>query len=136
MYLGVLFNIARGGVGQLSKNDEFIAADMVKRGYIISDGGVLRPNLPVMTKEQEGRVFDIIEPYAACAVELAEGSVDKMARVIADASPSHLRSRAATMAYMKLFDDTVSQPVRALWERGVITRPAAGEMLPKTYIVL
>ncbi len=136
MYLGVLFNITRGDFGQPSKNDEFIAADMVKHGYILSDGGVLRPNFPVMKKEEECRVLDIIEPYAARAVELVEGSVDKVARVIADASPSHLRSRASTMAHMKLFDDTVSQPVRELWERGVLLRPAAGEMLPTTYAVL
>ena len=48
----MILDVAKGNTEQFSENDKALAADMVRKGYIISNEKGLFVNAPIFTKEQ------------------------------------------------------------------------------------
>ena len=137
--VNVFTDIASGhitNVDALSRNDAVTAADMVKRGYIRNVDGMLSVNCPVYTAGQYEKVLGIIDSYAGKIADEAQSMLADVANTISEHVPSNLRHLSDTMAYLRLFDDAISAPVRALWERGFLLPPVPGDMLPTTFVVI
>ena len=89
---------------------------MVRRGYVVSNDKGLSVNTPVLTKEQ----------HRALTV----------AGILKNHVPVHPKKLAGDMAFFRLFEDTVSAPVKALYERKYLLPYNGADILPTTYVVL
>ncbi len=132
----VFLDIARGGTEHLSENDKAIAADMVRKGYVVSDNGTLTVNAPVFTKGQHDALKSVFADTALQIAEEAEKLMDVVTRILKNHIPAHLKKLAKDMAYLRLFEDAISAPVSVLYERQYLLPYSGNGMLPTTYIIL
>lgn len=131
----VFLDIAKESTEQFSENDKAVAADMVRKGYVIADSDALFVNAPVYTKEQYEMLKEIFADTAAEIADNAEALKDTVAKIIKNHIPVHLKKLAADMAYLRLFEDAISAPTAILFDRGYLL-PYDGGILPTTYVIL
>lgn len=132
----VFLDVARRHTEHFSENDRAIAADMVRRGYIISNSQGLFVNAPVFTKEQHKMLKDI---FAETAVEIAEEAgtlMETVTKILKNHMPVHLKKIAKDMAYLRLFEDAISAPTAILYERKYLLPYNGDGVLPTTYVIL
>lgn len=132
----VFLRIARGEAEALSENDEAVAAELVRKGYVLRTEDGLRVNCPVFTRAQYREVLALIDPAAQEIAQLALTIRDREAALLGEHVPEHLRKAAQGMVYFRLFEDGVSLPVARLHEDGFLGASPATDVLPTTYAVL
>lgn len=132
----VFLDIARGSANALSENDAAIAAELIKKGYVLQKDGQLTVNCPVFTTSQFQALLSILDEAAQEIAALALSIRDKEAALLAEHAPEHLKSLAQDMAYFRLFDDSVSLPMATLYADHVLTDAKYADLLPTTYVVL
>ncbi len=132
----VFLAIAGESAGTLSENDQAIAAEMVRRGYVLSGDDRLRVNVPVFTADQHRELVELLAPVAKQIAGEAAALKEIVVRIIKDHVPVHLKKQAQDMAAFRLFEDAVAAPVWLLYEQNYLL-PWRGEgLLPTTYVVL
>ena len=87
----VFLDIAKESTEQFSENDKAVAADMVRKGYVIADSDALFVNAPVYTKEQYEMLKEIFADTAAEIADNAEALKDTVAKIIKNHIPVHLK---------------------------------------------
>lgn len=132
----VVLDIARGSAAALSENDAAIAAELVRKGYILQKDGCLTANCPVFTADQFRALLSLLDGAAREIAALALSIRDKEAVLLAEHVPEHLKSAAQDMAYFRLFDDAVSLPMATLYADHVLPDTKCAALLPTTYVVL
>lgn len=132
----VLLDIARGSAAALSENDAAIAAELVKKGYVLQKDGLLTANCPVFTASQFQALLAVIDEAAQEIAAIALSIRDKEAALLAEHAPEHLKDIAQAMAYFRLFDDAVSLPMATLYAEHVLSDAKCADLMPTTYIVL
>lgn len=132
----VVLDIARGSAAALSENDVAIAAELVKKGYVLQREGQLTVNCPVFTGAQFKALLALIDGAAQDIAAMALSIRDKEAALLREHAPEHLKGVAADMAYFKLFDDAISLPMARLYADRVLGDAKHGDLLPTTYVVL
>lgn len=132
----LFLDIVRGKAGALSENDAAIAAELVKKGYVLQKDGLLSVNCPVYTAAQYRALLSLLEEAAGDIAAIAMSIRDKEAALLAEHAPEHLQSAAQDMAYFRLFDDAVSLPMARLHANQVLSDAKYADLLPTTYIVL
>lgn len=132
----VFLAIARGEAAALSENDEAIAAELVRKGYVLRTEDGLRVNCPVFTRAQYDALRTLIEPAAQEIAQLALTIRDREAALLSEHVPEHLQGAAQGMVYFRLFEDGVSLPVAQLHADGFLSDAPATDVLPTTYAVL
>ncbi len=105
---------------------------MVRRGYVVSNDKGLSVNTPVLTKEQHRALKDIFAETSADIAEEAVPAIETVAGILKNHVPVHPKKLAGDMA----FEDTVSAPVKALYERKYLLPYNGADILPTTYVVL
>lgn len=135
-YTNVFLSIARGTAEPLSENDQAVAAELVKKGYVLRTEDGLRVNCPVYTEQQYQALLDLLEPAMQEIEALALTILQKDGALLCEHVPGHLQHRAADMAYFRLFDDAISLPVSLLYADHVLSACPAMSALPTTYVVL
>lgn len=135
-YMNVFLSIARGTADSLSENDAAIAAELVKKGYVLRTENGLRVNCPVFTAAQYQALLDLLEPAAQEIEALALTILQKDGALLSEHVPGHLQHRAANIAYFRLFDDAISLPVSMLYAEHVLTACTPVSVLPTTYVML
>lgn len=131
----VFLDIAKGKC-EFSENDAAVAAELVKKGYAISDNGKLYCNAPIYTKEEIGKLGEILEPLAQEIADEAMKLSSEVESIVREHLPSHLRKEAHNMAYFRLFEDAVSSPMEILYERRFLRPVDPADILPTTYVVI
>lgn len=132
----VFLDIAKGNTKQFNENDKAVVADMVRKGYVVSDGKGLSVNVPVFTNKQHQKLKKI---FANTAVEIAneaEKLMDSVVQILKNHIPVHLKKSAKDMAYLRLFEDAISAPVATLFERRYLLPYNGDSFLPTTYVIL
>ncbi len=132
----IILDIAKGNTDNFNQNDMTVIAEIIKKGYVISDANGLRVNLPVFTKEQFESFNKILEPTVQ---KLADDSIiliDTIAKILKNHIPVHLKGIANDMAYFRLFEDAVAATVAELTERRFLLPCSADTIHPTNYIVL
>lgn len=132
----VFLAIARGETVGFSENDKAIAAEQVRKGYVLRGEAGLMVNCPVLTETQYRELLRLIDPAAR---EIAEIALDMRAReaaLLREHVPEHLLGVAENMAYFRLFECGVSVPAAQLYAERFLPEVKPGEMLPTTYVVL
>ena len=132
----VFLDIARRNTEHFSENDKAVAADMVRKGYIISNEGGLSVNAPVFTKEQYQKLKDIFAETAVKIAEEAENLMETVTKILKNHVPVHLKKLAKDMAYLRLFEDAISAPVAILYDRRYLLPYDGSGILPTTYVIL
>lgn len=129
----VFLAIARGEAEQLSENDEAIAAELVKRGYACRKEDKLTVNCPVYTDGQYKALLALVEPEARDIAEESLLLLRREAALLQEHVPVHLRKTAGQMAYFRLFEDAISEPMRLMWNERFLCDAKAADLLPTTY---
>ena len=132
----VFFDIAKGNTEHFSDNDKALAADMVRKGYVISKDEGLFVNTPVFTKEQHNTLQTIFADTAAQIADDAEKLMDTVTKILKNHVPVHLKKLAKDMAYLRLFEDAISAPVAILYDRKYLLPYNGNGILPTTYVIL
>jgi len=132
----VFLRIARGDAQTLSENDEALAAEMVRRGYVRRTEGGLRVNCPVFTRGQYRALTALIDPAARTIAQIALTIREKEAALLSEHAPEHLRAAAEGMVYFRLFEDGVSLPAALMHAQHFLSDGKTADCLPTTYAVL
>ena len=132
----VFLDIAKGNTEHFSENDKAAAAEMVRKGYIISNEKGMFVNAPVFTRDQHQILKDIFADTAVRIADEAENLVDTVTKILKNHIPVHLKKQAKEMAYLRLFEDAISAPVAYLFHRKYLLPYNGDGILPTTYVVL
>ena len=134
--INVFLDLAKENTAHFSENDWEEAAELVKKGYVLSTENGLRVNVPVLTGQQHQQIKNCFSEAAAQIADKAEKMMQTVAAILKDHLPSHLKKLAVDLAYLRLFDDAISAPVACLFERKELLAYCGEGMLPTTYIIL
>lgn len=134
--INIFLDIARKNTQHFSENDKAIAAEMVRRGYVINDEKELRVNVPVFTTEQRKKLKEIFSETSEQISAEGEKMMSTVERTVKNHIPVHLKNSAKSMAYLRLFEDVVSAPVATLCESKYLLPYRGDYLLPTTYVVL
>ena len=132
----VFLDIAKGSTEHFSDNDKALAADMVRKGYVISNDKGLFVNTPVFTKEQHNALKNIFSDTAAQIADDTEKLMETVTKILKNHIPAHLKKFAKDMAYLRLFEDSISEPVAILYDRKYLLPYNGNGILPTTYVIL
>lgn len=132
----VFLDIAKGKTENFSENDKALAADMVRKGYVISNDEGLFVNAPVLTKEQYDKLKNIFADTAAQIADEAEKMMYTVTKILKNHIPLHLKKLAENMAYLRLFEDAISAPAAILYDRKYLLPYNGNGILPTTYVIL
>lgn len=132
----VFLDIAKGRTAHFSENDLTVAAELVRKGYVLSSGDELRVNAPVFTREQHRMLMELLAGSAESIVREAEALMDTVTDILKNHVPTHLQPSARDMAYLRLFEDAISAPVSVLCDRKFLLPYHGGDVLPTTYVIL
>ncbi len=134
--INVFLDLAKENTAHFSENDWEEAAELVKKGYVLSAENGLKVNVPVLTELQHQQIKNCFSEAAAQIADQAEKMMQAVAAILKDHLPSHLKKLAADLAYLRLFDDAISAPMAYLFERKELLAYCGEGMLPTTYIIL
>ncbi len=132
----VFLDIAKCADSGFSENDKAVAADMVRKGYVLSSESGLRVNTPVFTAVQHQKLKEIFASTAELISEEAEALMEGVAKIMKNHMPVHLKKLAHDMAYLRLFEDAISAPISILCEKKYLLPYNGDGMLPTTYIII
>lgn len=132
----VFLDIANGNTEHFSDNDKAVAADMVCKGYVISSDKGLFVNTPVLTAEQHKALKAIFDETSTKIADEAETLMETVTKILKNHVPVHLKKIAKDMAYLRLFEDTISAPVSTLYDRKYLLPYNGDGILPTTYVIL
>lgn len=132
----VFLDVAKRDTKHFSENDKVIAADMVHKGYIISNENGLFVNAPIFTQEQHQQLKDIFAEVTDKIAGEAETLMETVTKILKNHVPVHLKKLAKDMAYLRLFNDALSAPVSILYDRKVLLPYHGDGILPTTYVIL
>lgn len=132
----VFLDIAKGITDKFSENDKALAADMVRKGYVISNEKGIFVNAPIFTKEQHQKVKEIFADTTAIIADEAETLMETVSKILKEHTPVHLKKFVKDMAYLRLFEDAISGPVSILYDRKYLLPYNNDSTLPTTCIIL
>lgn len=132
----VFLDVAKGNSEHFSDNDKALVADMIQKGYIISNDNGLFVNAPIFTGEQHNALKNIFAETAAQIANEAETLMETVTKILKNHIPVHLKKLAKDMAYLRLFEDAISAPVAVLYDRKYLLPYNGDGILPTTYVIL
>lgn len=135
-WANVFLAVARGDAAVLSENDQTIAAELVRLGYIRRTEGELRVHCPVFTNGQYTALTTVVAPAVQRIAELALSIREKEAALLVEHVPEHLKDQTMDMVYFRLFESGISLPAAQLYGERFLADVKDCDMLPTTYVVL
>jgi hypothetical protein len=128
--------IARGNTDNLNEYEQEIAAEMIRRGYVIKKNEKIMPAMPVYTTEQWNKMQALQKP----AVDEIKGIFGKLheeiAAVLKNHVPTHLKSQVNDIAAMSLFNDGAYVPASILQQNGYFSSDWTPDEIATSYAVL
>lgn len=134
--VNVLIDIVKGSTGHFSENDRLVVAELVQRGYVVSDEQGIHASMPVFTSEQHRCLKELMAEDTARIADEAEALMAEVTSVLKEHIPVHLKKMARDLAYLRLFEDAISAPVAVLFDRKYLLPYHGNGLLPTTYVIL
>ena len=132
----VFVAIAKGKNHFENELEKAVAAELVKKGYVLHENGQLAVNVPVFTQEEFVQFMGRYHSAVQTVEENAEKIMCEAAKVIRNYIPVHLKKQADMMAYFRIFEEAISVPVGTLAQNKILFPYNGDGHLPTTYIVL
>lgn len=132
----VFLDIAKGKNDFDNEIEKVIVAELIKKGYVLNDGGKLSVNVSVFTDAEFESFISNFNSAVESIEENANSIMQEASKIIKNYIPVHLKSQAFKMAYFRIFEDAISVPVATLTENKVLFPYNGNSILPTTYIVL
>ena len=132
----VFLDVAKGITEFPGENDKALVADMVRKGYIISNEKGMFVNVPVFTKEQYQQMENIFADTFMNIAGEAETLMETIIKILKNHVPVHLKKLAKDIACFRLFEDSVSAPIAILYDRKYLLPYDGAGILPTTYVIL
>ena len=98
-----------------------IVAEMIRKGYAYKDGDRIRVTMPVFTKEEYKRVSMLLEPAIQEVKELMIEAAGKIAKVMVNHVPTHLKKQVNGIAAMDIWHQCVYLPFLLLIEEDFLS---------------
>ena len=98
-----------------------IVAEMIRKGYAYKDGDRIRVTMPVFTKEEYGKVSMLLEPAIQEIKELMVEAAEKIAKVMVNHVPTHLKKQVSGIAAMDIWHQCVYLPFLLLIEEDFLS---------------
>ncbi|NLX70103.1 MAG: hypothetical protein GX024_04295 [Clostridiales bacterium] len=130
----VYFDIANGKQDGFSENDLELIAQMLQKGYLKKNNNKLVINCPIFCKEQFEYLVKIFDNVTTSICEKTKSMIGIITEILLNHTPNYLHETAKQLAYLRLFEDAISAPIRLLYNNGFIVKQPESEMLPTTYI--
>jgi len=134
--VNVMMDIVKGNTSHFSENDRVVVAELVQRGYAVSDERGIRSNMPVFTGEEYRRLKEMLSEETANIANEAERLMDEVTSVMKEHIPVHLKKMTRDLAYLRLFEDAISAPTALLFDRKYLLPYHGDGLLPTTYVIL
>jgi len=134
--VNVIMDIIEGNTAHFSENDRVVVAELVQRGYAVSDEKGIRANMPVFTSEEYRQLQDLLAEDTERIADEAESLMDEVTSVLKEHIPIHLKKMAKDLAYLRLFEDAISAPAALLFDRKYLLPYHGDGLLPTTYVIL
>ncbi len=132
----IYFDIAKGQIDKFSEYELEIVAELVKKGYVLNSDNKFSVTVPVYTKSEFDELTNIIDIISNSVYEKALCLLDLIKEVLENHTPTHLKEQAKSMAWLRLFDDAISQPSSFMYNDNYIKDVESTTELPTTYIRL
>jgi hypothetical protein len=133
--VNILLDAAKGQTEGFSENDILDVAELAKRGYIQKNNAVLNLKIPVFTQEQFERLLSVIDDTTTAIEEKTREMLALTTDILIQHTPVHMKKEAGNIGWLKMFDNTVTAPVKIMLDNGTLRSVAAYEH-PTTYVVL
>ena len=136
-YTHIFCNICRGAYTPMGEYEKEIAAEMIKKGYVIRENDTYRPAVPVYTTEQYKTIIDRIQTYIASELTDIIHKIDRTcAEILGAHTPKHLQEQVKGIAAMDKFVHAVCVPASVLIDRQVLDTTWHPLEMPTTYVIL
>lgn len=132
----VLLDVVKGETSKFSENDNVVAADLVRNGYLISGEDGLSVNAPVFTSEQYEVLKNIFADIIMEIANEAEVLMEAVTKIMKEHTPTHLKKQVKDMAFLRLFEDAISAPVAVLYDKKYLLAYDNQGLHPTTGIIL
>ena len=134
--VNVIMDIIEGNTAHFSENDRVVVAELVQRGYAVSDENGSRANMPVFTSEEYQSLKELLAEDTERIADEAESLMDEVTSVLKEHIPIQLKKMARDLAYLRLFEDAISAPAALLFDRKYLLPYHGDGLLPTTYVIL
>lgn len=132
----VFLTLTRDSAAILAENDEALAAEFVRKGYVLRQDGRLAVRCPVLSAADYNELLRLIDGPAQEIAAIALRIRREEAALLREHVPAHLQHLAESMVYFRLFEDAVSRPVALLCAEHFLPDAQTADLLPTTYVVL
>lgn len=133
--INALLDIAKGRTDKFSENDLEEVAGLIKRGLVGKINMGLSVNMPIFTKTQFDELLTLLDPITSEIANKTAVITQTAAEILVNHTPAHLVETAKSMGWLKMFDNAVVAPVKALMDNGYL-HPVLHTEIPTSYIVL
>ena len=135
--IGILLDIAKGKTDAFSEYDKEAIAQMIQKGYVVSENGSLRVTLPVYTKKQYEELWDMAAGFVKENLLPIAEEIDAAAeKIMRNHTPRHLHDKLPPIVAINRFHRTTAIPVQMLVEKGVLSTAYHPLEMPTCFIVL
>ncbi len=136
-YIDILCDIAKHSDKKFSEYDFEAVAEMVRKGYVISENGNHRVALPVYSSEQYKKIDSMVERFMLDEIGFVIEAIDLQAeKVVAEHSPKHLKESVLRIAGHNKFYHAVCAPAKIMIERKFLSTTYHPNEIPGAFIVL
>ena len=135
-FANVFLDIAEGKTDGFSDNDMSLVAGMIKKGYVLNDGGSFSVNAPVFTEKQYDELLEIFAGASREIMNDAKSLLEGIEKIIKNHIPVHIKKLSGSFAYVRILFDAISAPVGVLYREGYLMKPDNADILTTTYTVI
>lgn len=136
-YIDILCDIAKHRDKVLSEYDLEAVAEMVRKGYVISENGNYRVTLPVYSSEQYHTIDSAVERFMLDEIASAVEAFDLQAeKVVLEHSPSHLKDSVLRISGHSKFFHTVCAPAKIMIERKFLNTDYHPNEIPGAFVIM
>ena len=128
--------IAHGHAGELNEFEKEIAAEMIKKGYLVLEDNSFHITMPVYTSEQLDTMV-LLQKQTVIEIGVLYQNLQKtIAKILKNHAPTHLKSQVNNIAAMSLFNDGAYVPASILNQNGYLSTEWTPKEIATSYVVV
>ena len=135
-FVRVYEKLARGIAPENNEFEMQIVAELIKHGYAYKSGEKISVTMPVFTKTQHAKLMELLAPTINELAALGVKTVDEMATVLKNHTPTHLKKQVRNICAISIFDTCVGMPAKMLHNEGYLSDAWNTKEIATSYVIL